>query len=37
LVAEAAHRTDALALRILVGEVYKIHCLEVLATIWRTV
>ena len=30
LVAEAAHRTDELALRILVAEVYKIHCLEVL-------
>jgi 5-methylcytosine-specific restriction endonuclease McrA len=30
LIAEAAHRTEALALRILVGEVYKIHCLEVL-------
>ena len=30
LVAEAAHRTEELALRILVSEVYKIHCLEVL-------
>jgi 5-methylcytosine-specific restriction endonuclease McrA len=30
LVAEAAHCTDELALRILVREVYKIHCLEVL-------
>ena len=30
LVAEAAHSTDDFALRILVAEVYKIHCLEVL-------
>src|SRR5260370_7188774 len=30
LVVKAAHRSDELALRILVSEVYKIHCLEVL-------